>query len=205
MLDAPNSQNADGSERKPRRSWRSTAEIYYDVPLACYSASLYRFIWWKEEHKGSIWFQSHFLAVIGNESDCSLRPCRVSSKALYCCKFNESLIVQLNDLTCQLCPSRWCILTDSDRSSTWSFRHCEPIMWWVYSCQAKREGEWRRASVSAPALNLEATRLLKPLNRTVPQHPVSLNQVLYDLFIAATTPNWIAFFIIAATEENTRN
>ncbi len=38
MLDAPNSPNAAGSQRKARRSWRSTAEIYYDVPLARYSA-----------------------------------------------------------------------------------------------------------------------------------------------------------------------
>lgn len=59
--------------------------------------------------------------------------------------------------------------------------------------------------MSAAVLNLEATRLLKPLKRTAPQHPVGLNHILYDLFIAVTTPNWIAFFVIAATEENMTN
>lgn len=42
-------------------------------------------------------------------------------------------------------------------------------------------------------------------NRTAPQQPVGLNHVLYDLFIAVTTPNWIAFFVIAATEKNMTN
>lgn len=59
--------------------------------------------------------------------------------------------------------------------------------------------------MSAAVLNLEVTRLLKLLKRTAPQQPVGLNHVLYDLFIAVTTPNWIAFFVIAATEKNMTN